>query len=66
MNKVTMGTRLKSLRGQRPQKQVADDIGILQSTYCMYENGQRVPSDDVKTRIAKYYNKSVQEIFFAE
>lgn len=30
----------------------------------MYETGKRIPSDDVKVRIAKYYDTTVQEIFF--
>lgn len=29
----------------------------------MYERGERVPRDDLKMRIAKYFGVSVQEIF---
>jgi len=32
----------------------------------MYEIGERVPRDEVKTRLAKLYGKTVEEIFFAE
>lgn len=56
--------RLIKLRGNKTQKRVADDIGISQSTYAMYETGKRVPSDEKKKRIADYYKKSVQAIFF--
>lgn len=56
--------RLIILRGNKTQKKVADDIGISQSTYAMYETGKRVPSDEKKKRIADYYKKSVQSIFF--
>lgn len=64
MDKVALGKKLRKLRGERPQKAVADGVGVLQSTYSMYENGQRVPSDDVKERIALYFNDTVQNIFF--
>nr|DAZ75624.1 MAG TPA: repressor protein C2 [Caudoviricetes sp.] len=30
----------------------------------MYENGERIPRDGIKLKIAEYYQKSVQEIFF--
>lgn len=56
--------RLISLRGEKTQRQVADAIGVSQSTYAMYETGKRVPSDEKKKKIAKYYDKSVQSIFF--
>lgn len=29
----------------------------------MYENGERIPRDDIKIRIAQYFQRSVQEIF---
>ena len=55
---------LVELRGNRTQLEIAKAIDISQSTYAMYETGKRVPSDEVKIRIANYYGKSVQEIFF--
>ena len=30
----------------------------------MYENGSRIPRDEIKIRIANYYKLSVQCIFF--
>ena len=56
--------RLIELRGNKTQKKVADDIGISQSTYAMYETGKRVPSDEKKKRIADYFKTTVQSIFF--
>ena len=32
----------------------------------MYERGERIPRDQVKKRIAHYFGKTVEEIFFAE
>ena len=65
MDKEAIGNRLKELRGNESQKRVSDAIGVLQSTYCMYETGQRIPSDEVKKRIADYFHSTVQDIFFA-
>ena len=64
MDNALIATRLKALRGSRTQKDVAGYIGVGQSTYAMYETGERVPSDGVKMRIAQLYRRSVQSIFF--
>jgi putative transcriptional regulator len=32
----------------------------------MYENGQRIPRDEIKMKISQYYGQSVQEIFFEQ
>ena len=64
MDKKAIGRKLRTLRGDRSQKTVADEVGVLQSTYSMYEAGKRVPSDDVKEKIAAYFKATVQNIFF--
>lgn len=56
--------RLRLLRGEKTQKFIADAIGISQSTYAMYETGERTPSDENKRKIATLFKKTVQEIFF--
>lgn len=65
MKAVDIGKRLVELRGNRSQEQVARDNDISLSAYTKYERGERIPRDEVKIRLAAYYNKSVQEIFFA-
>ena len=65
MDKDKIGKMLKKLRGSRPQKDIAEEVGVLQSTYSMYDSGQRIPSDEVKKKIANVFNVSVQEIFFS-
>lgn len=60
-----IGKRLTRLRGDKSQELVARELDISYSALRKYENGERVPRDEVKIRIAKYYGKSVQEIFFA-
>lgn len=61
---AVVGKRLSELRGEKTQQKVANDLGISQSAYAMYESGQRVPSDEKKRKIAEYYNRTVQSIFF--
>lgn len=55
---------LRELRGSLSQNEIAEKIGVTKSAWAMYERGERMPRDEVKIRIAKYFNKSVEEIFF--
>lgn len=64
MDKKAIAERLISLRGTKTQAEVAKALGISQSTYAMYEIGRRIPTDEIKIRIANYYNTTVQNIFF--
>ena len=58
------GKVLIDLRGEKTREKVANDIGISQSALGMYELELRVPRDDIKIKLADYYGKSVQDIFF--
>ena len=64
MDKANIAKKLINLRGDMTQKEVAEKIGVAQSTYAMYENTARLPSDEVKVKIADFYGESVQAIFF--
>lgn len=64
MNKNNIARKLIKLRGEIPRSEVADELNISISTLQMYENGQRIPKDEIKIKIANYYGKTVQEIFF--
>ena len=59
------GKRLVELRGDKTQECVAKSIGISTSALGMYETEQRIPRDDVKIALAKFYNTTVEAIFFA-
>lgn len=59
-----IGERLIKLRGSLTRERVAKAIGISVSAVSMYENGERIPRDAIKIRLANFYGKSVQEIFF--
>ena len=55
---------LTELRGRKSQKEVADALGISVSALSMYENGERIPRDNIKIRLANYYQKNISDIFF--
>lgn len=61
---MNVGSKLRELRGNQRKRAVAKAVGVSESAYVKYERGERVPRDDVKVRIASYFNKTVQEIFF--
>lgn len=61
-----IGCRLRELRGNISRETVADAVDISVSAISMYENGDRIPRDIVKVKLASYYGRSVQEIFFDE
>ncbi len=63
---MTIGERLTLLRGTESPKIVAESIGITVTALWNYENDYRVPKDEIKKKISIYYNKTVDEIFFAE
>ena len=65
METLTLANRLRKLRGDKTQAYIAKQLGISPSSWAMYENGDRIPRDEVKVQIAAYFNKTVQEIFFA-
>ena len=39
---------------------------ITKSSWAMYERDERVPRDEVKIRIAKFFGKSVEELFYTQ
>ena len=61
---VDLSERLKKARGDRRREDVAKEVGVSLSAIAMYENGDRVPRDEVKIKLAKLYNTSVQALFF--
>lgn len=66
MNTAELGKKLRDLRGDRPQKDVAEAIGVTTMTISQYERGERIPRDDIKVALAAYFGRPVGEIFFDE
>ena len=65
MNREMIAESLRSLRGERTHKEVADAVGITPMAISQYEQGERIPNDAIKIRLAAYFGKSVEDIFFA-
>lgn len=66
MNSKEIGKKLRQLRGDVSQRKVAESLDIAPSTYAMYESGERIPRDEIKIRISKYFNRSIESIFFTD
>lgn len=64
MDAEKIGRILKTLRGTRPQSEIAKAVGITAMALSQYENGNRVPRDDIKLRLAKFYGVTVDSIFY--
>lgn len=62
---MSVGMKLRALRGTRTQKEVAEKVGITKSALAMYERDKRIPRDEIKVKLAEYFEESVQSIFFS-
>lgn len=63
---ITIGKRISSLREQLnySSEQFCEMVGISRSALSMYETGQRVPRDEIKVKIARCLNTSIESLFF--
>ena len=57
--------KLINLRGEKTRKEVACDLGLSPSAIAMYESGKRIPRDEYKVIIARYYGTTIEDIFFS-
>lgn len=66
MNREEIGKRLRTLRGSRSLEDVSKALGVTPMAVSLWERGERIPSDDLKIKIAAYYKRSVTFIFYAD
>jgi transcriptional regulator with XRE-family HTH domain len=59
------GKKLRELRAGRSRREVAEALGMSVSALAMYELEQRIPRDEYKIKLAKYYRVSVESLFFS-
>lgn len=66
MNAKVIGYNIQKLRKLMGESQatLASAIGVTDAAVSQYETGVRVPADDIKIKIAKHYNVSVQSVFY--
>lgn len=62
----SIGEKLATLRNEKnlTQKELGIEVGVSTASIAMYELNERVPRDEIKKRIATFFGKTVQEIFF--
>lgn len=60
-----LGRSLMMLRGDRTQTELAQALNISDSAIRMYESGSRIPEDNIKLAYSKFFQKTVDELFFA-
>lgn len=65
MDKLKIAERLRELRGDKSQREVAEAVGTTAMAISLYESGDRVPKDEIKIRLAKYYETTVDALFYA-
>ena len=63
MDAKVIGKMLRDLRGDRTIKEVSEDLGISASALNMYELGERIPRDEVKVMLSKYYGFKIEKFF---
>lgn len=66
MDAKKIGKRIRELRGETSAPEFAKAIGSSVSAIFMYESGERIPRDEVKIKIARYFGVSIESLFFAD
>lgn len=64
MDPKEIGKRLRELRGSRSQEEVANACGIGTAAVGMYERGERIPRDEIKIKLAQYFNVGIETLFY--
>ena len=62
---ITTGEKLRELRGSRSVREVSELMGIKRATLENYELDLRIPRDENKIKIAKFYKTTVQKLFYS-
>ena len=61
---MSVAERMIKARGDMKRADVCKEAGISLSALTMYENGQRVPRDEIKVKLAKIYGTSIEALFY--
>ncbi|HDL18502.1 MAG TPA: transcriptional regulator [Bacteroidetes bacterium] len=64
---MKLGNHLKRLRfddNNLSQEALAKEVGVIRQTIISIEKGRFVPSTYLALKLAKYFNKPVEEIFY--
>lgn len=66
MDPKKIAERLRALRGERTLEAVSAGTGLSVQALCNYESAIRIPRDEAKVAISRFYGIPVGDIFFAE
>lgn len=58
--------RLRFEKGQMTQQQLAKALGVSRQTIISIEKGKYMPSIMLAIKMARYFGKTVEEIFFID
>jgi putative transcriptional regulator len=64
---MKLGNNIRRCRfehGEISQEDLADAVGVTRQSIHSIEKGKFVPSTLLALRLAKYFNKTLEEIFF--
>ncbi|WP_296142365.1 helix-turn-helix transcriptional regulator [uncultured Anaerococcus sp.] len=66
MINARMGNKLKRMRTNKglSRNDLANIFGITSGAIGMYEQGRRVPNDDIKKKYSMFFDETVDNIFF--
>lgn len=67
-NATVIGSKIRTLREKLniSRDKFCETVGISQSALSMYETGQRVPRDEIKLKIARCLETSIESLFFTQ
>ena len=63
---TSIAERLRDARGEIPRNEVCKAVGISLNALMMYETGNRIPRDEIKVRLSRFYGKSIEDLFFPQ
>ena len=55
--------KLERLSKQLSQKQVAEKLGIKTQSYCTYESGLTIPTNENLLKLSLFFNLSLDDLF---
>lgn len=63
-----IGMRIAKLRKEKglTQEQLANAVGITRVAITQYENGERIPKDEIKIALSKVLKQQVGSLFYNE
>lgn len=59
---MTLGERLRQLRGERMQKEIADKLGISRARYSHYERDHVQPDHELLYKMSEVFETSIDHL----